>query len=144
MLTQLTKRCDCNFFLHIAESDIFEISGYLHKLDRTNFFRLGLCLGLRHSSIEDMKHSETYREDIIAAWLRRQDDVDQKTGIPTWRTLVKALENPQIGQVGIARTISSDKNIITESDTNSQHQDTSEQNVASNYRSNTRPSCTCS
>ena len=91
-----------------------------------------------------MMHSETYREDMIAAWLRRQDDVDQKTGVPTWRTLVKALQNPQIGQVGIARTISSEKNITTESDPNSQHQDTSEQNVASNYRNNTRPSCTCS
>ena len=113
-------------------------------MDRTSFFRLGLCLGLRHSSIEDMKYSGTYREDMIAAWLRRQDYVDQKTGVPTWRTLVKALENPRIGQVGIAKTISSDKNITTESDPNSQHRDTSEQNEASSYRSNTRPSCTCS
>ena len=87
-----------------------------------------------------MMHSETYREDVIAAWLRRQDDVDQKTGIPTWSTLVKALRDRQVGQKGLARIISTDKNITT--DPNSPHHNTSEQNTAA--RVNTRASCTCS
>ena len=78
-----------------AESDICEIAGHLGQLDRPNLHCLGLCLGLRHSSIKDMMHSETYREDMIAAWLRREGDVDKKTGVPTWRTLVKeSLEEP--------------------------------------------------
>ena len=87
-------------------------------------------------------YSATYREDMIAAWLRRQDDVGQKTGIPTWRTLVKALRNRQVGQEGIARIISIDKNITIEPDPNSPHHDTSEQNTAAKV--NTRASCTCS
>ena len=97
---------DAILIVPTAESDIFEITGYLHQLDRKNFRLLGMCLGLRRSSIEDMMHSESYRADVIAAWLRRQDDVDKKTGIPTWRTLVKALRNPQVGQAGIASVIS--------------------------------------
>ena len=87
-------------------------------------------------------HSETYREDVIAAWLRRQDDVDKNTGIPTWSTLVKALRDRQVGQKGLARIISIDKNITTEPDPNSPHHDTSEQNTAAKV--NTRASCTCS
>ena len=87
-------------------------------------------------------HLETYRADMIHAWLQRQDDVDKKTGIPTWKTLVKALRDRQVGQEGIARTISIDKNITTEPDPNSPHHDTSEQNTAANV--NARASCTCS
>ena len=106
---------DVIFIVFTAESDICEIAGYLGQLDRANFCRLGLCLGLRHSSIKDMMHSETYREDMIAAWLRREGDVDKKTGVPTWRTLVKALRNPRVKQDGIAGDISSEKNITTDS-----------------------------
>ena len=50
---------------------------------------------------------------MIAAWLRRQDNVDKKSGVPTWRTLVKALRNPQVKQEGIAGDI--EKNITTDS-----------------------------
>ena len=116
ILTQSTKGNNCIFPTCIAKGYIFEISGYLWELDRQNFLHLGLCLGLRYSSIMDMIHSETYRADVIAAWLQRQDDVDQKTGVPTWRTLVKALQNPQIMQEGIARRISIDKSITTQPD----------------------------
>ena len=116
-------------FPTIAESDIFEITGYLSDLDGTNFYHLGLCLGLRHSSIKDMLRSDTYRADVIAAWLRMEGDVHKRSGIPTWRSLVKALKNNQVGQKGIARKISRDKNITTEPDPNSQHHDTGEQNA---------------
>ena len=89
-----------------------------------------------------MMHLETYRGDMIHAWLQRQDNVDKKTGIPTWRTLVKALRDRQVGQKGLARIISIDKNITTEPDPNSPHHDTSKQNTAAKV--NTRASCTCS
>ena len=141
MLIQYTKRLDCHF-LTVTESDIFEIIGYLDEVASTNFYHLGLCLGLRHSSIKDMMHSETYQADMIAAWLRREGDVHKRSGIPTWRSLVKALKNNQVGQKGIARKISRDKNITTEPDPNSQHHDTSEQNIGANLKP--RSSCTCS
>ena len=103
--------------LHTGESDVFEICGYLHGLDKRSIFSLGLCLGLNYAKVEDMLQSPTYREDIIAAWIQRQDQVLQKSGVPTWHTLVKALKNPQVGQGGIASDISSDKNIHTSSST---------------------------
>ena len=96
---------------HTGESDVFEICGYLHGLNKRSILSLGLCLGLNYAKVEDMLGSQTYREDIIAAWIQRQDQVLQKSGVPTWHTLVKALENPQVGQGGIARDISRDKNI---------------------------------
>ena len=66
-----------------------------------------------------MLQSPTYREDIIAAWIQRQDQVLQQSGAPTWQTLVKALKNPQVGQGGIANDISRHKNIHTASSTES-------------------------
>ena len=74
-----------------------------------------MCLGLRHSSLKDMMHSETYKTDVIAAWIRREGDVDQKTGAPTWSSLVKVLMDPYVGQEGIAHDISRAKNIATDS-----------------------------
>ena len=89
-----------------------------------------------------MLETRTYRADVIAAWIRKEGDVEKKTGIPTWRTLVKALRNCQVGQEGIASVISIDKNITIEPDSNSPHYDTSEQNTAAKV--NPRSSCTCS
>lgn len=105
--------------LHIGESDIFEICGYLHGLDKRSISSIGLCLGLSYAKVEDILQSPTYREDIIAAWIQRQDQVLQKSGAPTWLTLVKALKNPQVGQGGIASDISRDKKIRTSSSTES-------------------------
>jgi len=104
-------------FRFLAESDIFEITQYLHPINKAQIFRIGLCLGLSYTKLKDTMDSQTYREDVIAAWLRREDDVQQKTGIPTWRVLVMALN--QQGQNGIASKISKAK-IMDSSDTRRQ------------------------
>ena len=67
--------------LPTAESDILKITRYLHLLDKSGFLRLGMCLGLEYNLFD----SKTYREDVIPAWLRRQDNVEKKSGVPTWR-----------------------------------------------------------
>ena len=105
----LLDECWYAVILLTAESDIIEISKYLNQLNRTHFFTLGMCLGLRHSSLKDMMHSEMYKTDVIAAWIRREGDVDQKTGAPTWSSLVKALMD--VGQKGIAQNIATDSNL---------------------------------
>jgi len=120
----------------LAESDIFEITEYLHPINKAQILRIGLCLGLSHTKLRDTMESQTYREDMIAAWLRREDDVQQKTGIPTWRVLVMAL-NKQ-GQNGIASKISKAKNIM---DSNALPSDAVQKVVANG---STRGQCTCS
>ena len=55
-----------------------------------------------------MKDSETFRDDMIAAWLQKEDQVI-KRGVPTWETLVKALRHPKVNQTGVAERIESEK-----------------------------------
>ena len=71
---------------------------------------LGQVLGLTQRKVENMKESDIFLDKVIAAWLRREDHVE-KRGMPTWRTLVKALRHPRIGQNGLANDISRDKGL---------------------------------
>ena len=57
-----------------------------------------------------MEDSKTFLDDVLAAWLRREDSV-QKRGMPSWRTLVKALKHQLLGQTGVASDICRDKGI---------------------------------
>ncbi len=47
-----------------------------------------------------MKHLP---RDMVAAWLRREDNVLKASGNPTWKSLIKALET--VGQKGVAEYI---------------------------------------
>ena len=44
-----------------------------------------------------------FPEDLVAAWLNRQDAVLSRSGQPTWNVLLHALE--AIGQKGIAQDV---------------------------------------
>jgi hypothetical protein len=44
-----------------------------------------------------------YPDDMVAAWLRSEDNVMSMSGEPTWRTLVEALR--KVRQEGIAKNI---------------------------------------
>ena len=90
------------------EGDQFDITTYLAPLDRATVYILGQALGLSQQKVEGMKESDVFLDKVIAAWLRREDHVE-KRGMPTWRTLVKALRHPRIGQTGLANDISKDK-----------------------------------
>ena len=57
-----------------------------------------------------MRDSDTFIDDVLAAWLHREDDVE-KRGVPTWKTLVKVLNHRLLGQTGIAGDICRDKGI---------------------------------
>ena len=54
-----------------------------------------------------METSKRFRDDVIAAWLQKEDQV-LKMGTPTWETLVKALRDPRVNQAGIAKKIEAD------------------------------------
>ena len=92
-------------------NDLLEISDYLHGLDKSVIYNLGMELGLDRTRLKDMKaNSETFQDDVIAAWLRKEHNVSKK-GDPTWRTLANALSTPRIGQNGIAMKIEKDKGL---------------------------------
>ena len=80
---------------------------YLRNLGQTDIYHLGLTLGLNHPHLKDLESSKTFKEDMIAAWLQKEDQVTRK-GLPTWETLVKALRDDQVEQNGVADKIATD------------------------------------
>ena len=84
-----------------------EVTDYLLDMEKVQIYDLGLVLGLRHSKLKTIMDSTTFRDDVIAAWLRKEDQVAEK-GEPSWRVLVDALKHRRVGQTGIANTIAKD------------------------------------
>ena len=93
-----------------GEGDLFEIKCYLLYLDKTHIYNLGLALGLHQRKVKGMMDSATFIDDVLSAWLRREDDVEKK-GMPSWRTLVKALRHKLLRQIGVAEDICRDQRI---------------------------------
>ena len=59
-----------------------------------------------------MRDSDTFRDDMIDAWLQKEDQAT-KMGVPTWETLVKALKHRRVNQIEIAKKIEADKLNLT-------------------------------
>ena len=76
------------------------MSTHLQRLDKRQIRNVGGALGLYYSTIEKMNELPN---DVVAAWLRREDSVMSTSGEPTWRSLVEALR--KVGQEGLARDI---------------------------------------
>ena len=95
-------------FPHSAVGDHLEVTNYLLDLGKTDVYDLGLTLGLYHPHLKAMGDSETFRDDMINAWLQKEDQV-LKRGKPMWDTLVKALRNPRVNQAGVADKIEKEK-----------------------------------
>ena len=93
---------------HAAVDDHLEITNYLLDLGPTEIYNLGLTLGLNHRHLKSMQSSDTFREDVIDAWLQKEDQVLKK-GVPTWKTLVKALKDRRVNQIGVAEKIETEK-----------------------------------
>lgn len=85
-----------------------DITSYLHQLDKTAIFNLGLVLGLEYNRLKAMTDSPSFLQDMLAGWLQRVDHV-LRTGFPTWTRLVEALRDPRVGQNGFATKIEQDK-----------------------------------
>ena len=88
-----------------------DIMRFLHTLDKTQLSHLGMVLGLSRHRVRGMKDSDYFLEDMISSWLQQADQVATKSGIPTWRSLVRALRDPLLGQNGIASQIARDKSL---------------------------------
>jgi len=117
----LNRLC-CNFraiiqiflystFLYIDLDDLMDITDYLLEFNETQIYHLGLVLGLRYTTMVEIKQSPTFRDDMIAAWLAKKDDVGKKGG-PTWRNLANAMRHKRLTQNGLADRIASDKGLL--------------------------------
>ena len=100
-------------YIHAANDDHLEVTDYLLDLRKNDIHNLGLTLGLYHPHLKNMRDSDTFRDDVIVAWLQREDQV-LKRGVPTWETLVKALRNPRVNQTGVADRIETEKLIVSQ------------------------------
>jgi len=96
------------FCVNSVIGDLVEVTDYLLGLDQAAIHSLGLTLGLYYPHLNKMETSKRFRDDVIAAWLQKEDQV-LKMGIPTWETLVRALRHPRVNQAGIANKIEADK-----------------------------------
>ena len=79
-----------------------EVANYLRTVPSGEVTRLGLALGLCYPKLKNMQHCPG-PDDMVDAWLRKEDNVLKQSGRPTWTSLVKALRD--IGQEGIAQDI---------------------------------------
>ena len=79
----------------VGEDDFIEVAEYLIGLQAHELTLLGSCLGLRITRLRSMENQKTYREDMILAWLMKEDSVKS----PTWENLIKALKKPLIGHM---------------------------------------------
>ena len=109
--TTLWSAC-CILFTYTAIDDHPEVTDYLLDLTQTDIHNLGLTLGLYHRHLRSMKDSDTFRDDMIDAWLQKEDQVT-KRGVPTWETLVKALKDRKVNQIKVAERIETDKLNVT-------------------------------
>ena len=73
-----------------------DVNRYLNDLDNEQIVQVGLALGLNYAKLKRMRMLPA---DMVAAWLRKEDDVIE-VGEPTWKVLCKALKD--IGQTGLA------------------------------------------
>ena len=95
-------------FTCVDINDLADITSYLHSLDRTAVFNLGLVLGLDYNRLKAMMDTPIFLQEMLAGWLQRVDQVLKK-GVPTWRRLAEALKDPRVGQIGLACEIESNK-----------------------------------
>ena len=88
----------------LGEKDLLDITDYLLDMDKSHIYNLGLVLGLRQTKAKALMDSPTFLDDVITAWLRKEDQVAEK-GEPSWTVLVNALQHCRVGQTGIANNI---------------------------------------
>ena len=89
-----------NVTFSIGTPDHYEITKLIYDLPSGEVIKLGEALGLGYPKLEKMKN---LHHDMVAAWLRQEDDVIERCGDPTWKSLAKALN--EIGQCGKAKKI---------------------------------------
>jgi len=92
-----------------GDDDFLEITEYLIDLEKTDVYNLGLVLGLSRRKVVAKMESKTFLDDIITAWLQKEDQGKEE---PSWTVLVSALKHRRVGKTGIATNIAKDKGLL--------------------------------
>lgn len=77
--------------------NLFEITQYLNDLSNEQLINLGGALGLHFPTLQRMSDLPN---DMVAAWLLRQEDVLKTSGEPTYERLAVSKALGEIGQNG--------------------------------------------
>ena len=96
-----------------ATEDMLVVTGYLSGLSKGHIKTLGLILGLSYRTVSNTfegSSQSSYLQSVLAAWFLRQDKVLER-GCPSWTVLVRALQDKQLRQNGIAADICRDKHL---------------------------------
>ena len=99
-------------------SDIDDICNVLEVVDDFGKWRrLGLQLGLRYTTLEEIRNdhrdkTDECRMEMLAAWLRQQDNVSQ-TGVPSWSVLRAALRRIGENELASRIMVSCEYNTVT-------------------------------
>jgi len=99
------------FPIHPVNKDFLDITEYLIDMEKTDVYNLGLVLGLRQHKLKANIDSKSFLDDVISAWLRKEDQVIER-GEPSWDVLVTALKHRRVSQTGIANNIAKDKGLL--------------------------------
>ena len=92
-----------NYKYAAFDRDYHEVCQSLRTLRPQDLTALGITLGLSYPTILRMGSGDDFLNQIVAAWLKRQDDVLKYSGEPTWRVLEDKLE--KLGHTEIATSI---------------------------------------
>ena len=87
--------------------DHYVVTQELKYLSDEGLRRVGGALGLNHPHLKRMKDLPA---DIVASWLREDDNILEVSGSPTWASLAKALED--VGHTGVATRIREGESIV--------------------------------
>ena len=85
-------------------ADHHDVCQELKGLSQEELINLGGALGLSYPRLKKMT---PLPEEMVAAWLSKEDNVLKRTRQPTWRSLADALKRN--GQADIANNIIQDR-----------------------------------
>ena len=89
---------------HTASDDLLDVLERLVTLGRSKFWKLGLKLGLKSSTLDKFKDfctSDGFGQSVMKAWLNQEDNVKELS----WKSLVEALESNYVMERVTAQNI---------------------------------------
>ena len=85
----------------IAIDDLVDVLELLSGLKVHKYRKLGLKLGLKSPTINNIEPDDDFGWRVMEAWLNQEDNVQN----PTWNSLIVALQSPFVGQSVTAQRV---------------------------------------